>query len=159
MAQEIERKFLVDTSRLPPLPVPFGITQGYLSDDPVVRVRLLTYPSTQGCGFLTIKGPGLLSRAEYEYEIPSKDATELLKLCKRQLRKNRHIIEVDGFKFEVDQFFYESGETMLWMAEIELENELSPFPHPHWLGEEVTLDRAYTNVAIANRNANISPSK
>src|SRR5437899_2485639 len=90
MGIEIERKFLVRSELLPPLPAPAELVQGYLSVDPVVRVRLRTSPEGRETAALTIKGSGLLSRAEFEYPIPAADARQLLSLCSRRLSKRRH---------------------------------------------------------------------
>ncbi len=78
MAIEIERKFLVvGTAWRQTDGVRFS--QGYLSRDKdrTVRIRLA---GTQA--FLTIKGVTKgASRAEFEYEVPFEDGTQLLKLC------------------------------------------------------------------------------
>jgi len=80
LAIEIERKFLVDISKLPPLPKGKKITQGYLlAHSPSIRVRIAGDKA-----FLTIKGKpqNHISRSEFEYEIPLDDGVELLKECK-----------------------------------------------------------------------------
>lgn len=80
MATEIERKFLVlgtawrDTSGAGVV-----IWQGYLNRDKyrTVRVRVAGEQA-----FLTIKGATQgATRAEFEYEIPLADATQLRALC------------------------------------------------------------------------------
>ncbi|MCF6205849.1 MAG: CYTH domain-containing protein, partial [Sulfurovum sp.] len=67
MAQEIERKFLVDTAKLPPLPQPLIIKQGYIpTQNATVRIR-----RTDDQAYLTIKGRATgLTRSEFEYPIP-----------------------------------------------------------------------------------------
>jgi adenylate cyclase len=141
MPTEIERKFLVREGLLPALPPPSRLTQGYLSVEPVVRVRLSTRPTGEEIGALTIKGSGLLSRAEFEYEIPPADARQLLDLCSRKLSKARHVLG----RWEIDHF--EGRE--LWLAEIELSSETEPFDAPPWLGAEVTQDPSYSNANLA----------
>jgi len=90
MGTEIERKFLVRTERLPKdLPEGNELEQGYLSVDPTVRVRLVTGPEGTRHAELTIKGKGLMSRAEFNYPIPDEDAEALLGMCARSLRKVR----------------------------------------------------------------------
>jgi len=149
MKQEIERKFLVigDSWRKG---AGSGIScrQGYISTgrSPVtVRVRLLGEQ-----GFLTIKGPAQgISRAEMEYEIPAADAEYMLEhLCAGGLvSKVRYNLIHNGSRWEIDEF---SGDnTGLVVAEIELEREDRPFEKPAWLGEEVSLERRYTNAALA----------
>jgi len=144
MAIEIERKFLIEPSRLPALPHPLRFQQGYLSVDPAVRVRLITSPEGNESARLTIKGPGLISRTELEYPIPVADARALFPLCKRQLNKLRYRLA----RWEVDHFLdLPRGE--LWLAEIELSSEAEPFERPDWLREEVTQDPAYANSRLA----------
>ena len=138
MGVEIERKFLVRTERLPKdLPEGNELEQGYLSVDPTVRVRLVTGPEGTRHAELTIKGKGLMSRAEFNYPIPDEDAEALLGMCGRSLRKVRRRIG----RFELDHF----RERDLWLAEIELADERERFQRPPWLGDEVTNDPAYAN--------------
>ncbi len=145
MGQEIERKFLVRPELLPELPAPDELFQGYLATEPAVRVRLKTPPQGAPRAYLTIKGAGLLSRAEFEYEIPAADARQLLQMCGRSLQKRRYRIG----RWEVDHFF----DRGLWLAEIELAREDEPFDKPAWAGEEVTSDPAYSNVRLAATSA------
>ena len=141
MAIEIERKFLVEPSLLPALPAPDELQQGYLADDPAVRVRLRTLPGGEQRGFLTVKGRGLVARAEFEYEIPPGDAAQLLLLCKTSLRKRRWVLG----RWELDQF----PDRGLWLAEIELDSEAEAFDRPAWVGAEVSGDARYQNVNLA----------
>lgn len=144
MSTEIERKFLVHERLLPALPAPDSIEQGYLSSKPTVRVRLRTAPDGTRSGFLTIKGPGLLTRAEFEYAIPPEDAVLLLALCAKRLSKQRHLLG----RWELDWF----PGLKLWLAEIELVREDEPFERPAWLAEEVSLDPSYGNASLATRS-------
>ncbi|HEY4886192.1 MAG TPA: CYTH domain-containing protein [Myxococcales bacterium] len=142
MGTEIERKFLVRTERLPKdLPEGNELEQGYLSVDPTVRVRLVTGPEGTRHAELTIKGKGLMSRAEFNYPIPNEDAEALLGMCARSLRKVRRKIG----RFELDHF----RERDLWLAEIELADERERFQRPPWLGDEVTNDPEYANSRLA----------
>jgi CYTH domain-containing protein len=143
MAVEIERKFLVNEGLLPPLPAADELWQGYLADDPAVRVRLRTGPDGARRATLTIKGRGLIERAEFEYQIPTGEALQLLGLCHRSLRKRRHLLG----RWEIDQF----PDRGLWLAEIELASADEPFERPPWLGAEVSGDPAYQNVNLAVR--------
>jgi len=142
VAIEIERKFLVKENLLPALPAADAIEQGYLSARPTVRVRLRTSPDGARTGFLTIKGTGLLTRAEFEYPIPPDDALALFGLCATRLSKRRHLLG----RWELDYF----PALQLWLAEIELAREDEPFERPAFLGLEVTLDAAYTNSNLAS---------
>ena len=147
MGVEIERKFLVHVELLPALPEPERFAQGYLSTDPAVRVRLIDAPGGVRSARLTIKGRGLISRAEFEYAIPPADAEQLLRLCVRALRKERHRLG----RWEIDRFedVKAANGAPLWLAEIELSSEGEAFEKPVWLGAEVTSDSAYANSSLA----------
>ena len=144
MAQEIERKFLIKGDFMPFVNKSIRIVQGYLSSVPerTVRVRI-----KDDKGFLTIKGIANnsgVSRFEFEKEITIEEATDLLKICEAGvIEKVRHLIKVDSFTFEVDEFRGENEG--LIVAEIELPNENAVFTKPTWLGEEVTGDKRYYN--------------
>lgn len=139
---EIERKFLVNSDLLPPLTGGLRIIQGFLSEEPVVRVRV-TDTEFGTRAWLTVKGPGLLTRAEYEYDIPVSDAEEMLLLCKHKVEKTRFLLG----RWEIDKF---AGQLEgLLIAEIELASVCEPFDRPAWLGEEVTYDKRYANVDLA----------
>jgi CYTH domain-containing protein len=150
MKQEIERKFLVISDSWRAVAGPGKICcQGYISSGPsavTVRVRLLGEQ-----GFITIKEPMKgISRSECEYEIPAADAEYMIEnLCGgRLVSKKRHLLEVGGMCWEIDEFCgLNEG---LIVAEIELENETQSFVSPEWLGAEVTFDLRYTNAALAN---------
>ncbi|KOH43151.1 CYTH domain-containing protein [Sunxiuqinia dokdonensis] len=142
MAIEIERKFLVDEDLLPTADAKIAMVQAYLQADPerTVRVRL-----TDDSAFLTIKGKLVgFSRKEFEYPIPVEDARELLELAiYPPVEKVRHLIWVDGRKWEVDVF---SGANLgLVLAELELPNENEQVDWPSWIKSEVTGQVKYHN--------------
>ena len=87
MAQEIERKFLVDSSKLPAnLPQPHKITQGYIqAKGATVRIRI-----SNDKAYLTLKGKTKgISRSEFEYQIPLEDAKNMLQeLCIKPFIQN-----------------------------------------------------------------------
>ncbi len=146
MAVEIERKFLIKKEMLTLPSTGNRITQGYLWRElgKSMRIRI-----TQEKGFLTIKmGLQSLSRLEYEYEIPLKDAEELLNKCEKTIEKTRYIITHEGMNWEVDVF--EKENKGLILAELELESEYQHFEKPQWLGLEVTNDTRYLNVNLLN---------
>lgn len=110
-----------------------------------MRIRI-----TKAKGFLTIKmGTTPLSRLEYEYEIPLKDAEELLSKCEKTIEKTRYIITHVGMNWEVDVF--EGENKGLIIAELELESENQEFEKPLWLGMEVTEDTRYLNVNLLKK--------
>ena len=146
MAREIERKFLVSSDAFKVGVTPVFIRQGFISADKdnVVRVRI---QGTQG--FLTLKGSGSgISRIEFDYEIPLKDADEMLKImCSGIIiEKFRYVIKYKGHTWEVDEFMKENSG--LVVAEIELKAEDEAFHKPPWTGKEITGDPVYYNVNL-----------
>lgn len=151
MAKEIERKFLVKESWQPQAEG-IQIAQGYLSTVPerTVRVRIKGDKA-----FLTIKGRNHgISRAEFEYEIPLKEAQELLALAEQPvLNKVRYLEKHGDFIWEIDVF---AGENEgLVVAEIELPTEEMEFVKPDWLGEEVSGDVRYYNANLIKTPYNL----
>lgn len=144
MAQEIERKFLVNGEFKNLAIKQTRITQGYLSSVPerTVRVRI-----KGDKGFITIKGIGNASgasRYEWEKEIPVNEVEELLKICEPGvIDKTRYLVKNGDHVFEVDEF-YGDNEGLI-VAELELKSEDESFSKPEWLGEEVTGDARYFN--------------
>ncbi|CAN5116522.1 CYTH domain-containing protein [soil metagenome] len=144
MAQEIERKFLVDKEKWAATQKPLGrlYRQGYLLTDlnKTIRVRL-----TDTEGYLTIKGKNDgQTRAEYEYSIPAADAKELLDaFASSELSKIRYELLFDNKIWEVDEFLGENEG--LIVAEIELLSEDEKFTLPAWIGREVTGEIKYYN--------------
>lgn len=147
VAVEIERKFLlknnnwrkhVQTSNI--------IRQGYLAplDTSSVRVRIEGEHANINIKSATIG----IKRLEYEYEIPLKDALEMLdKLCRQpQVHKTRHRIPVADHVWEIDEFYDENKG--LIVAEIELSSESESFELPEWIAEEVSDDPRYYNVNL-----------
>ena len=147
MAQEIERKYLVDRKKWQALTKPAGqlYRQGYLLTDPqkTIRVRL-----TEASGFLTIKGATKgATRPEYEYEIPVKDAKELLdNFSDAELTKTRYKVTYKNKLWEVDEFL-DDNEGLI-VAEIELKSEGELFDVPDWIGKEVTGEEKYYNANL-----------
>ena len=146
MGIEIERKFLVDTSRLV-LPSQGDVMiQGYLSlnTDAVVRVRVSGEQA-----WLTVKGRAqLATRAEFEYAIPREDANAMLALCQEPaVSKTRYRIQVDAHEFEVDVF--DGANAGLIVAEVELTHEHEVVTLPDWITKEVTGEVRYYNSSLA----------
>jgi len=146
---EIEKKFLlnslddIDLSKLNSK----EIKQGYLSVEPVVRIRL---DLNNADATLTIKGPGTLSRAEFNYEISSKDAVEMFNLCSSYIHKTRYFLPQDEFTWEIDIFHGKL--TGLFIAEIELKSETDTFIMPKFIknAKDITEDPYYQNNNLIN---------
>ena len=148
---EIERKFLVTSNTFKTDAFSQNkIAQGYLSSVPerTVRVRI-----KGGKGFVTVKGISSdsgMSRFEWEKEIATDEAENLLKLCEKGIiDKTRFNIKVGNHTFEVDEFHGENEGLVI--AETELNSENEVFERPNWLGEEVTNDKRYYNSYLSNR--------
>jgi len=139
---EIERKFLVDSSKWAPSEEGTQIVQAYLglNPAPTVRVRIAGEKA-----YLTIKGrSNSISRPEFEYEIPFEDAKELLKLAiSNPVEKTRYEVWYNGNLWEVDIF--KGKNEGLIMAEIELDSEDQEFDRPDWILEEVSADGRFYN--------------
>ena len=142
MAKEIERKFIVDPAKLPNDLIGIDYQQGYLSinDSGVTRIRIINDKAV-----LTIKSKTVeISRDEFEYDIPYKDALRLINLSQGEvIHKTRSVIEYENKIWEVDEFHGKNKG--LWLAEIELTDEKEDFIKPNWLMEEVSKDKKYYN--------------
>jgi adenylate cyclase len=156
MPIEIERKFLVigDGWRTAAHKV-VPMAQGYLNDlaamdagamKASVRVRIAGDEA-----YLNLKSRELgHTRQEFDYPIPVEDARALFALCVGGLvDKRRHYVEFEGRVWEVDEFL--DGNAGLIVAEIELEAADAVFAKPEWIGEEVTDEPRYYNLALATR--------
>ena len=139
---EIERKYLILD-----LPDQFEnfpkkeLTQGYLCTSPVVRIR-----KEDDQYFLTYKNGGMMSREEYNLPLDAESFEHLItKADPVIIRKTRHLIPLDPYLIELDEF-HDDFEGLL-MAEVEFpsEEEANAFVPPAWFGEEVTFDKRYHN--------------
>jgi adenylate cyclase len=143
MAYEIERKFLVDISKIDTLDKGYIIKQGYIetTDNTTVRIRIRDKNA-----FLTLKGErDGAKRLEFEYEIPLDDANIMLeKLClKSVIDKTRYELKIENHVWEIDVFH--GVNDGLIVAEIELDDENETFDIPDWVTEEVTNENKYYN--------------
>lgn len=147
MGREIERKFLVNGDRWRAL-VGTGVAyrQGYLSLEPARSVRVRLAGET---GTLNIKGKiSALSRHEFEYQISSTDARQLLEtLCIQPLiEKTRYRLVHAGLVWEIDEFAGDNAG--LIVAEVELTSEQQRLDIPAWIGKEVSHDPRYLNISL-----------
>ena len=148
MAKEIERKFLVDSSKLPDLPKGMVLKQGYVPTGGTATVRARI---SDDQAFLTLKGRATgLSRSEFEYPIPVEDARQMLdELCAHPLiEKRRYLISYGEHTWELDIF--EGDNKGLIVAEIELGSEDESFAKPEWITQEVSYDIKYRNSNLIN---------
>jgi adenylate cyclase len=150
MATEIERKFIVKSGEWRSLAHSASrLRQGYIcvAVPPIaaeVRIRC-----TEDRGFVTVKGPGSLIRAEFEYEIPLADADLMLKeFCSKQfLEKTRYLVDFAGVAWEIDE--YSGPHRGLVVAEVELSVSTQSLQLPTWIGKEVTDDPRFKNAYLA----------
>lgn len=149
MAIEIERKFLLASDGWRALVRQSQtLRQGYLSTGGSgVTVRVRSIDDIRG--FITIKSGGsALARAEFEYEVPIGDARQLLGLSRgAQIEKTRHLLDLPGGDWVVDEFL--GRHHGLVIAEVELESPTALLELPSWLGDEVTGNPQYYNSSLA----------
>lgn len=153
MGTEIERKFLLaDASWRAQIERSTPMTQGYLVDAMAlanglarcsVRVRIEGDQAR-----LNVKSARLgIERSEFEYPLPVTDARQMLdELCNGQVEKVRHEVIVHGHTFEIDEFLGDNAG--LVVAELELSATDIAYPHPPWLGREVSAMPRYYNVNL-----------
>ncbi|NIR60307.1 MAG: CYTH domain-containing protein [Gammaproteobacteria bacterium] len=147
MATEIERKFLVrDETWRAQARGGEHYRQGYLVSAESCSIRVRRVGER---GYLNIKSATLgVHRTEYDYEIPVRDAQEILDhLCVGPIiEKRRYFVDHHGHTWEVDMF--EGDNAGLVVAEVELEREDEPVELPPWVGAEVSDDPRYYNVSL-----------
>lgn len=146
MAQEIERKFLLKNDEWRKFTRGILYRQGYLSTVPerTVRVRVVGEKA-----YFTVKGLTKgLTRVEFEYEIPLKDANQLLdELCQQPIiEKLRHKLDFAGFTWEIDEYLGENQGLII--AEVELDSENQALELPSWVDEDVSDDPRYYNANL-----------
>lgn len=148
MAKEIEKRYLIDVDLLKKtVPNIFDsgtkISQGYIAegkDFTVVRSRV-----SGDKGYLTVKGKNIgIVRPEFEYEIPKKDAEEMLLLfCDDSLPKTRYLLEDNKHTWEIDVFH--GNNDGLIIAEIELRSQDEKHNLPSWIIKDISDDPRYYN--------------
>jgi len=148
VAIETERKFLLQNDDWRnAIRKSTIMRQGYLNNEKDCSVRVRT---TSDKAWLNIKSVTVgTQRHEFEYEIPLEDGNQILDTLSRKplIEKTRHIVEIDGHVWEIDEFIADNAG--LIVAEIELDDPDEPFEKPTWLGEEVTFDARYYNTKLS----------
>lgn len=144
---EIERKFTVKE-----LPEDFmdynfhDIEQGYLSTDPVIRVR-----REDDEYYLTYKGKGFLAREEYNLPLTVESYEHLLaKIDGIVISKRRYLIPTnDGLTIELDLFKGALNPLVIAEVEFKSEEQANAFEIPDWFDKEVTYDKSFTNAELS----------
>jgi CYTH domain-containing protein len=145
---EIERKYLV--SSLPDNLDDYHcriIEQGYLSTEPVVRVR-----KDNDKYWLTYKGSGLLAHEEYNLPLTKESYEHLIKKADGNIiTKKRYEIPDRGHTIELDLF--EGVFTGTILAEVEFDSieEADSYIPPDWFDKDVTMDRNYHNSNMSRK--------
>jgi adenylate cyclase len=159
MGFEIERKFLVaNDAWRGAVSSSEKMQDGLIArfGEGKVRIRIAGERAS-----ITVKGPRKgLRRAEFEYEIPIAEATEMLvTLCDgHMVEKTRYFVPHDGVIWQVD--VHEGLLDGLILAEVELEHEDQDFIQPEWVGQEVTGDPRYKKTNIfAHHSKEAEPSE
>lgn len=152
MAKEIERKYLVTNDSWKDNALFTYCKQGYINcTNGVIRARIMGDKA-----YFTIKSTTVgISRDEFEYEIPIKDAEAMFASNMFEstlIEKTRYIVEYENFTWEVDVFH--GANYGLIVAEVELESEDIVPPLPDWVGEEVSTDSRYYNSNLINNPYN-----
>jgi adenylate cyclase len=149
-SREIERKFLL--KRLPEelkRSRRYVIAQGYLATEPAGRqVRLRKKGKTASLTFKMGRGA---AREEREIKLSPKQFAALWPATAgRRLRKLRCEIPWRNLLIEID--IYRGRHSGLVVAEVEFPNRemCRQFKPPSWFGREVTGEKRYSNVRLAN---------
>jgi adenylate cyclase len=155
MVQDVERKFLVKD--VPDLSVYnevtiAKITQGYLSLDPEIRVRLSDYLNGDQMAFYTVLGSRVNGeRVVGDYKISYNDGLATLTLAKFKIKKTRYTFLLDGKKWVVDVF--DGCHAGLVMAEVKVSSIDEELSIPSFIGEEVTGNSCFSNSYIAQQSS------
>ena len=140
---EIEKKYLV--SHIPDNLDEFHcrhIEQGYLSTNPVVRVR-----RDNDEYYLTYKGKGMMVREEYNLPLNEKSYYHLREKADGNIiTKTRFLIPLeDGHTAELDIFEGKFAGMLLVEVEFSSIEDANSFVPPKWFGKDVTNDGHYHN--------------
>lgn len=148
MGVEIEHKYLVINDLYKEMATDrLNIRQGYLNRNPDRTVRVRTVGDH---GYITVKGLNKGDRRlEYEYEIPVKDADEIINLAEPGVvEKTRYLVPFEGLVWEVDEFH---GSLLgVVVAEVELPDQNISYSIPPFIGENITGDPRYYNSNLSD---------
>ena len=148
MGIEIERRFLVENEDWKSHVIHSeDFNQAYLNsslNEWATRVRLIDNKKA----YITLKSSSNgFTNHEFEYLIPSKDATELIKLSKYKITKTRYHLNTNNQNWVVDLF--DGSNSSLIIAEIELNSESEEIHIPSWCGQEITGIKSLSNASLA----------
>ena len=144
---EIERKFLIHTLPKDLETYPRKeITQGYISTNPVIRIR-----RSNDDYILTCKGKGLMEREEFELPLTAESFAHLkTKVDGTFIEKTRYLIPYDkNLTIELDVFHGKLAPLVLAEVEFDSTEEANAFLPPAWFGEDVTHSSKYHNSTLS----------
>lgn len=124
-----------------------SLEQGYLSTNPVVRVR-----KEDDNYYLTYKGSGFIEREEYNLPLNEESYYHLIqKADGTVITKKRYLIPYEKYTIELDVF--EGKLAPLVIAEVEFDSlsEADSFRPPSWFGEDVTFNPEYSNSNLSKK--------
>jgi CYTH domain-containing protein len=153
---EIEKKFLV--TKMPEIKESLGtsvIEQGYLSSEPVIRIRrldeqyILTYKSRENVE----KQDGVCINREEEFPLTKAAYEHLKPKCDgHMIQKERQRIPYEGYTIELDIFHGKYEGMMVAEVEFATVEEAEKFSKPDWFGKNVSDDYHYSNAFLATGN-------
>jgi len=151
--KEIERKWLIDKSKIPfdlSAAKPLRMQQSYISFSPTVRLR-----ATNGESFvLCIKSKPkelTMARDEFELELTEGEYNHMLsKIEGKVIEKTRYCIkDPHGYVMEFDIFSGSLDGLAYMEIEFPSEQEAAAYPNPPWAIKDVTFDHRYKNASLA----------
>lgn len=150
---EIERKFLV--SGIPDNLSQYRcryIEQGYLSIDPVVRVR-----RDDSQYYLTYKGKGMMAREEYNLPLTAQSYQHLLEKADGNIITKRRYEIPDGTGKTIELDIFDGIFSGMVLAEVEFDSvgEANSYTPPDWFEREVTQDRTYHNSYLSRHRPDL----
>lgn len=148
---EIEKKFTIKKipDNLEQYPCAH-MEQGYLSTDPVVRVR-----RENDSFYLTYKGSGMFAHEEYNLPLTQSSYEHLLTKCDGNIiRKKRYRIPYEEYTIELDLFDHPFEDIRLAEVEFPDIEKAGTFIGPDWFDQEVTFEKRYHNSYLSTLTLN-----
>jgi CYTH domain-containing protein len=161
---EIEKKYKVEK-------IPFElskydyyeITQGYITTDPVIRIRRKVLKDTEEyilCYKEKVNNDSdgnnkksdvkVNINHEYETQISKKAFEKLIKEVKGHIiTKTRYLIPYESFLIELDVFHGDYEGLIVAEVEFKEENMIKDFTVPSWFGKDLSGDKKYTNAYMS----------
>lgn len=146
---EIERKFLI--TKLPDDLNNYKcriIEQGYLSTNPVVRVR-----KDNDDYYLTYKGSGMMVREEYNLPLTKEAYDHLIQKADGNIitKRRYEIPTMNNLIIELDIFEGTFNGVILAEVEFESEAQANTYTPPEWFGKDVTTCKEYHNSHMSKK--------